>query len=390
MRRAGWAAFASLVCIASACGGGSAASSDGASELRDMASVSTGGADLTTMAPADAGISTPTNGPVAMPLINRGVPVYASTQDAFHDPAQACDESQSSAWFTSDMPAWIAWDLSSVATDRRQDALVVWNAPHAAGFFLDPVESYQQVPVAYTVEVNKAAGGGSPPTSGWEVVATVANNGLATRQHLVALAGAAWVRLAISAGTNEGIAIDVDVYSAPSGASDSWMFMGDSITFMTMTYAFSDLASRVNALDATRWPAVIDAAIGGTNTTTALEVIDETIAASPSRFIVLAYGTNDHPQDFVMEQLIQKVLAAGRVPVVPHMPWSSGGASDGAAINAMIDALYMKYPAVLPGPDLWQVTFERTDYIPMGDVHPTDAGQKAFRQAWAERMAAQP
>lgn len=388
MTRPAW--LAALLCIGSACGGGSAATGDAATEPVDMASTTTSGADLTTMASPDSGIGTPTNGPVAMPIINRGVPVYASEQDAFHDPEQACDENQSSAWFTSKMPAWIAWDLSSVAADRRQDALVVWNAPHAAGFFLDPVESYQQVPVAYTVEINRAAGGGAPPTSGWEAVATVANNGLATRQHLVKLAGAAWVRLAITAGTSEGVAIDVDVYSAPNGASDSWMFMGDSITFMTMTYAFSDLASRVNTLDKTRWPAVVDAAIGGTNTTTALEVIDETIAASPSRFIVLAYGTNDHPQDFVMEQLIQKVLAAGRVPVVPHMPWSSGGASDGATINAMIDALYVKYPAVLPGPDLWQVTFERTDYIPMGDVHPTGVGQEAFRQAWAETMAAQP
>jgi len=62
----------------------------------------------------------------------------------------------------------------------------------------------------------------------------------------------------------------------------------------------------------------------------------------------------------------------------------------GPAINAQIDALYVKYPQILKGPDLWAAFLDRTDLIPMGDVHPNSAGQVVLRQQWANTMAAVP
>jgi hypothetical protein len=183
--------------------------------------------------------------------------------------------------------------------------------------------------------------------------------------------------------------VDLDVYSAPGGPNDDWLFMGDSITFISLPRAFSDLPDLVAKASPGRYPAVIDAAIGGTNTVTAQTILGDRLKSFPGRFVALAYGTNDHANDFQLESLVQAVIAAGKVPVVPHMPWSDTAQvqSDGPLINAAIDALYTKYPQIVKGPDLWQVFLNRTDLIPSGDVHPNQQGQEVLRQAWATAMA---
>jgi hypothetical protein len=186
-----------------------------------------------------------------------------------------------------------------------------------------------------------------------------------------------------------GVAIDLDVHAAPDGACDSWLFMGDSITHISMPYAFSDVPAQVHAIDPQRWPSLVEAAIGGTNTGTAIDVIDATIADWPGRFVVLAYGTNDHADSFDMESLVLAVIAAGKVPVVPHIPWSDspGIQAEGPAMNAAIDALYVAYPEILPGPDLWAAFEGRTVLIPLLDVHPNGAGVEEMLRLWALTIA---
>jgi len=85
---------------------------------------------------------------------------------------------------------------------------------------------------------------------------------------------------------------------------------------------------------------------------------------------------------------VKAVLAAGKVPVVPHMPWSALADIQAKApvINKMIDDLYVKYPMIVRGPDFWTILKGRTDLIPANDVHPTDAGAEEFRKQWAVAM----
>jgi lysophospholipase L1-like esterase len=179
------------------------------------------------------------------------------------------------------------------------------------------------------------------------------------------------------------------VYSAPSGATNDWLFMGDSITFITMPRAFSDLPSLVEKAKAGDYPAIIDAAIGGTTTVTAEDAIVETMKGFPGKYVVLAYGTNDHSDDFQMESLVKSVIAAGKTPVVPHMPWADGADTQmkGPIINGIIDDLYKKYPQIVVGPDLWALFLNRTDLIPSGDIHPNSAGQEVLRTAWSTVLA---
>jgi hypothetical protein len=335
------------------------------------------------------------SGSVAMPLLSKTTTVFGSTGPmAFNGPDKGADWDYKTAWASLKVPAWLAYDLSGASASQREQVLVVWNAPHAPGYINDTIADYQGLPIDYTIEVNAGAGGPAPPDTGWTEVAKVTNNNRSTVEHLVSLGKNNWIRMNVTKASDpvKGVQIDLDVYSAPCGATDAWMFMGDSITHITMPYAFSDMTQQVHTAKPSRWPVAIEAAIGGTNTTTATAVIDDTMAGYPGRFVILAYGTNDHAAELKMETLVQKVIAVGKTPVVPHMPWSqtAGIQKDGPLINQQIDDLYKKYPAILPGPDLWAVFLNRTDLIPPGDVHPNSAGQVELRKAWATLIASVP
>jgi hypothetical protein len=362
-----------------------AASELDGSTAPDAATVITGGGPSTFW--DGATIST-----IAMPRISAGVPAFASgsVNAAFWGANNANDNDPTTAWQPDQLPAWIAYDLSSVSVDQRQQILVVWNAQHAGTYLNTTPPSGGQMPTDYTIEINAAPGGTSaPPTTGWVQVASIQNNLRDTVETPVSLAGGNWVRMSITGASDPTVSMDLDVFSDPNGATDSWLFMGDSITFITMGYAGSDLPQQVHMARADRWPAVINAALGGTNTQTASMVINDTMQGFPGRYVVLAYGTNDQPDQFMMETLVQMVLAAGKIPSIPHVPWSSDSTAqtNGPLLNAAIDALYVKYPQILKGPDLWAAFENRTDLIPAGDVHPNSMGQEFLRTQWAQVMS---
>lgn len=372
--------------------GGSAGKGGSSSDAGKPASGGTssaGGPSATAGEPEVAGGDGPTtpvgSAPEPTPLISQDVPAFASSGS----PDGAKDWNPSTSWTSTEMPAWLAYDLSGVDAAERGKVLLAWYDGATLDFINASPGDSQHLPIDYELEQNSAQGGGPPPSDGWETIEAVTANDRNAHQRLVDLGGANWVRISVSKSSSSSVVgLDFDVHSAPNGATDSWLFMGDSITFMSTSYLFSDLPARVHELDPERWPAVIPAAIGGTNTITALDALDATMAGFPGRFVVLAYGTNDHPNEYHMEELVQKVIAAGKVPVVPHMPWAADSRiqQEGPQINAIIDGLYDKYPEILHGPDFWGVMKDRTDLIPSNDIHPNDAGQKEFRNQWAHAM----
>jgi hypothetical protein len=317
-----------------------------------------------------------------MKLISRNVRAIDSNNSTLA--VNANGASPSPLWSSNVVPAWLAYDLSTVPTTERQDVLVVLHT--FSQDYYSPT-SADGKPVRYTIESNTAPGGGSVPTTGWTILATAVNE-VSTPHHLLRLSGANWIRVNISQSNPASfVQLDMDIFHVPAGADDSWLFMGDSITAMTLSYLGCDIPARVNQLVPSRWPQTIDAALGGTaaNATTA-GYVDTYLTTFPGRYVVLAYGTNNHPIDFDLEPHIQKVIAAGRIPVVPHIPWSDQKLVEGPQINAMIDALYAKYPQIMRGPDFWTL-LQNTALIPSGDVHPTAQGQVVIRQAWAQVMS---
>ena len=82
----------------------------------------------------------------------------------------------------------------------------------------------------------------------------------------------------------------------------------------------------------------------------------------PGKYVGLSYGTNDawncvSAATFLSHYvtMIQTVLNAGKIPVVPHLPWSTVPAIQtcGPVLNTQIDALSVTYPQIIRGPDFW-------------------------------------
>jgi lysophospholipase L1-like esterase len=343
--------------------------------------------------------------PVPMPLISRGAPVYASASGA-----AAANGADYGTLFRGAIPAWVAYDLSRVPAAHRAAVVVAWfNDPMTYPYdhaLVDEV-AYNN-PGAYTIDANAAAGGAAAPVSGWVSLARVAGNTKHSRQHRIDLTGYNWVRLTVTASDgspqNADAAFKLDVHDASGGVLDDWIFFGDSITANTMHHGpvsggkVANLSQLVNAARPDYFPLVEEAGIGGVKAATGAAHIAEWLALFPGHFVALAYGTNDagggcdrgsvgaFRKDYAA--MIAAVVAAGRVPVVPTIPWANSDAIRrcGPEYNDQIRALYKEYPQLVRGPDLWTFFESNPALISNDNLHPSEAGNAAYRQQWRDTL----
>ena len=87
---------------------------------------------------------------------------------------------------------------------------------------------------SYTIQVNRGRRG-QPPANGWATLATVTNNKLPLAPAPLNMPGNNWIRINVTAidgsSGNDDAMMNMDVHDASAdGASDSWIFYGDSIT----------------------------------------------------------------------------------------------------------------------------------------------------------------
>jgi lysophospholipase L1-like esterase len=118
------------------------------------------------------------------------------------------------------------------------------------------------------------------------------------------------------------------------------------------------------------------------------------LAMFPGHYVGLSFGTNDagaaNPAAFYTSYraMIDAVLAAGKIPVVPKIPWvrTSAVQTNGPAYNAEIDHLYATYPQIVRGPDFWTFYQQNQHLISSDNLHPSEPGYAAYRQQWANLM----
>ena len=236
-----------------------------------------------------------------MPVISRGKPAFASSGTA----SGANDSSYSTYWRSNGAPAWLAYDLSSVPAAHRGQVVVGW--------YNDPITTPYDHTVtgdaaynnlgSYTIQVNPAAGGGQPPANGWVTLATVTNNRYHSRTHLLDMTGNNWLRINVTAtdgsNGNNDAEMNMDVHDASAdGASDSWIFYGDSITEDGMPHepvsgSSPNFSQLVNAVRPAYFPAYEDGGIGGLVSGDGASHINSWLSTFPGRYVGLAYGTND-------------------------------------------------------------------------------------------------
>ena len=334
--------------------------------------------------------SSVSGGFAANPVISRNVPAFADSGKA----GSANDDVYYTAW-ESNAPDTLAYDLSCVPAAQRQTVLAVWYN----GSSFDRVGNYVTVdsePTDYTIEINDAPGG-SCPADGWEPVVTVTDNTLSTRSHLVDMDGANWIRMRIT-DAEKGIKLNFDIHDASKGNHDSWIFYGDSITAGGMVNMWgTSYAAYVHSLDERFTPMQQNGGIGGISTKEGKEHIDTWLTATAAHYVSIAYGTNDSwgnmnsPELYYAntKYMIDAVLNAGKIPVLPKIPYSSNpdvGKYVGAH-NAMIDKLYQEYGSkIVHGPDFEAYFQENPDGLSADGVHPNADGYEAMRKLWAETM----
>jgi lysophospholipase L1-like esterase len=370
-----------------------------------VATAQTTPAEMPPPAPAPAQIplrvAAPTGAPAPMPIISRGAPAFAPGGGG--SPGSGNDGDFRTQWGTLGVPAWLAYDLSGVAAGRRGRVVVAWYGGEGTVYDAATLgRGAPGVPAAYAIEANAAPGGAEPPAAGWVTLAEVTGNTYHSRQHVVDLSGHNWVRILVTeAGMPDGgVGLNLDVHDAGRGVQDAWIFYGDSITAGAMQAApigsIGTYSQLISVRVPTHSPAQESGGISGLRSGDGARLIDTWLAAFPGRYVGLSYGTNDakggvSPEAFYSnyEGMVRAVVAAGKVPVIPKVPWGRAGylLANAPAFNAKLDELYAAYPIIVPGPDLWAYFREHRNLIARDGVHPTPAGYAAYRLQWADTMA---
>lgn len=226
-------------------------------------------------------------------VISRDCPAYSS---AGTGSASSANDKYYYSFWNSSAPDYLAYDLSDVPENQRKKVIAVWY--NATGQFDYTVVngSSNGMPSDYTIEVN-AASGGTYPEDGWEVVETVNDNTLHSRQHVVDMSGYNWIRMNITGNDGKSggyTSINMDIHNVSEGISDSWIFYGDSITACGMMNCYgTGFAEYVNQIDSSYYPIQENGGIGGIRSSDGAANIDRWLAAFPGKYVSIAYGTND-------------------------------------------------------------------------------------------------
>jgi lysophospholipase L1-like esterase len=353
----------------------------------------------------------PKNGEIRLmkspgPLISRNAPVFDSGQS---DSAVFANDLNYFTTWMGRVPGWIAYDLSGVPEVQRSRIIVVWYAEGARDYDHSLVgsEVYQNVG-SYTIEGNKTAGGTKEiPTTGWDTLVKVTDNKYHSRQHRVDFSGYNWLRMSVTAidGLNwdKNVSINLDVHDGTSRVLDDWIFYGDSITAAGMDInphsvsgGTGTFAQMINAANPNYFPVAECGGIGGLVSEDGVRHINTWLRIFPGTYVGLSYGTNDawrwvDPNIYYrnMKTMVDAVIAAGKIPVIPTIPWSStqpGIQNTGLVMNQKIFDLYAAYPQIIHGPDLWNFFKNNPDLLSPDGVHPSDTGYVGMRRQWVNTM----
>ncbi|MEO8672801.1 MAG: GDSL-type esterase/lipase family protein [Tahibacter sp.] len=321
--------------------------------------------------------------PVPMALISRGKPAFASGGNAT---ANVDGEYYGGATWdvvpSVAAPAWVAIHVGAGASR----AMLSWVAYPGSN-----------LPTSYRVETSADSTNGA--NGNWSTAVAITGNNVPSRAHSFAFSGKQWVRFWISASQSAGVGIsmnEIDVHDASAGTSDTWMFVGDSITAAAFSRSlFADnFPERIHAVVPAYFPLMIGAGVGGTSTNDGVAHIDEWLGIHPEmQNWVISYGTNDSanadPQFAPafgqrLRTIVATLKAAGKTVFVPRIPYKTGGESYLAAYNAQVDAVRSEY-ALNAAPDLYAWFIAHPNQLYDG-VHPNDAGARAMNQLWAESV----
>lgn len=247
-----------------------------------------------------------------------------------------------------------------------------------------------------------------------------------TRLHVLNFTGYNWLRLTVTAASeaspNNDVSVQMDIHDAHLGFTDTFLFLGDSITLEGMLHpmlgggdwgyggALAEIIS--TSTNGVHYPATIDGGNGGMTMAWAATNIAGLLADFPGSIVSLAFGTNDANQPFQyiagdshvttyyanLLTCIDACLALGYLVIVPYVPYGQNNGGD-LGYNANLFNQYVDQhlptdrPTVLRGPDFWTFFNDNPTLIRNDggtQIHPTyievggaPSGYEAMHQLWA-------
>jgi chitodextrinase len=404
---AGCSTFAQIVATASTAYGDSGLSASTAYSYRVRASDAAGNlSGYSNVAGATTASPPPPPPPPAAssnPLISRGLTTAGSPgsttpstsiNDGVYgtfDGTWAVPRAAQPAWVALRVPAGPSKLLLSWVNVANFD----WNFENEANY---------GSPGDYTIATSTDSTNGDNGT--WTTVATVTTNLYSGREHAFPFpAAGGWVKMTITAMPNSNgvvtqndgtLAIDeIDLHDATSGTNDTWLFLGDSITaFWANRINQPSFAQIIHDTHPSFFPMMINGGHGGWTSFELVQFLPSFLAINPDvRYVALSYGSNDAagnantaPFKSNLQQAITSLLNAGKVPVIPHIPYSCDPQHSNIPLfNQAIDQLVASNPGTLAGPDLY--TYFQAHPAELSDcLHPNSTGSVSFHRLWAQAM----
>ena len=235
----------------------------------------------------------------------------------------------------------------------------------------------------------------------WEVAATIQNNPVMARGVTIDFAGKSWFKFASEGDV--GKILEIEAFDMSAGGTDTWFFMGTSISQMGIKQQDTDstTAQLIHAKFPEYTPAMLRGGIGCINSTEVVEHLSEYLEyAGNVKFWAIEMGTNDawgggdwNLNTYVsnMQTIIDSAKAHGITPVIARII-----ATDSAKAGWQINPAYLEAVDKLvedndlpQGPDFYSYFKEHPELLASDGVHPNaeTKGGQAMHHLWAEALA---
>jgi hypothetical protein len=235
----------------------------------------------------------------------------------------------------------------------------------------------------------------------WEVAATIENNPVMARGVEIEFAGKSWFKFASEGDV--GQILEIEAFDMSNGGTDTWFFMGTSISQMGIKQQDTDstTAQLIRARHPHFTPAMLRGGIGCINSTEVVEHLSEYLEyAGNVKFWAIEMGTNDawgggdwNLNTYVnnMQTIIDSAKAHGITPIIARII-----ATDSSKAGWQVNPAFLKAVDKLTadnnlpaGPDFYTYFREHPELLASDGVHPNSdtKGGQAMHHLWAEALS---
>ena len=236
----------------------------------------------------------------------------------------------------------------------------------------------------------------------WEEAATVKNNPVMARGVQINFEGKSWFKF-VSEG-DVGKILEIEAFDMTSGGTDTWFFMGTSISQMGIKQQETDstTAQLIHARFPEYTPAMLRGGIGCINSTEVVEHLEKYLEyVGNVKFWAIEMGTNDawgggdwNLATYVknMQTIIDAAKAHGITPVIARIIATNPEKTENkwqinpkflTALDSLVEANDLP-----KGPDFYSYFLKHPELLGSDGVHPnSEGGGQAMHHLWAEALA---